>query len=477
MALKLVILGAGPGGYSAAVRAAQLGCEVTIIEKDRLGGTCLNYGCIPSKILKKSAGLLKDIEGAGEFGIDVPPGSLCSLPAVMTRKNAIIASQRKALAGLLQRNAITCITGEGRLVDDHRLEYADQDGRIQTADWDRLILATGSRPLSIPAFPLDGRDILSSTEALELQHIPASMIIVGGGVIGCELACIFSDFGAKVAIVEGQGRLLPLPSIDRDCSRLILREMKKRNISVLLGRTVVSADYRKDGLHAIIGPSPAAEGLKEKEKRILDERTEKLLVCIGRRPNSDGLGLAGLGVDTDEKGWVIVDAMMRTSRTDIFAIGDVLGPAKAMLAHVASAEGEIAAENCMGAQRTMSYAVIPGTVFTTPEIGNVGLSEDEAKRRYPDVRADTVLFRSTGKAQVLGELAGEAKIISRSGSGELLGIHITGPHASDLIAEGTLALQMGASVHDLAATVHAHPTLAEIMRETALKAMDRPLHG
>ena len=477
MALKIVILGAGPGGYGAAVRASRLGAEVTLIEKDSLGGTCLNRGCIPSKILKKSADLLKDIEGAGEFGIETQPNPRCSLPAVMSRKNTIIASQRKALRDLLQRNAVTCITGEGRLVGDHCLEYSDEYGRCGTAVWDRLILATGSRPLSIPSFPLDGQDILSSTEALELDHIPASMIIVGGGVIGCELACIFSDFGSKVAIVEGQDRLLPLPSIDRDCSRLILREMKKRNITVLLGRTVLSASRREDGLHVAIGPSPAAEGLKEKEKRILDERTEKLLVCIGRRPNSDGLGLAGIGVETDDKGWIVVDAMMRTSRADIYAIGDVLGPAKAMLAHVASAEGEIAAENCMGAQQAMSYAVIPGTVFTTPEIGNVGLSEDEAKRRYPDVRADTVLFRTTGKAQVLGELAGEAKIISRSGTGELLGVHITGPHASDLIAEGTLALKMGATVHDLAATVHAHPTLAEIMRETALKAMDRSLHG
>ncbi|MDR3630449.1 MAG: dihydrolipoyl dehydrogenase [Desulfocapsaceae bacterium] len=475
--MKIVILGAGPGGYVAAVRAAQLGAEVTLIERDRLGGTCLNHGCIPSKILKKSADLIYDIEGAEEFGIRADARPLCSLPGVMSRKNAIIASQQKGIQALLQHNTVNTITGHGRLVGDHRLEYADERGQVQILDWDRLILATGSRPYSTPVLPLDGRHILSSNDALDLTRIPASMIIVGGGVIGCELACIFSAFGTQITIVEGLDRLLPLPSIDRDCSRLLLREMKKRKITVLLSRTVTAVDSRTDGLAVTIGPSPAATGLKEKEKRIVQEQAEKLLVCIGRRPNSDNLGLAGLGLAMDERGWIIVDEMMRTNLPDIYAIGDVLGPARVMLAHVASMEGEIAAENCLGAGKKMSYAVIPGAVFTRPEIGTVGLSEEEAGAHYHDARAETVLFRSTGKAHILGELAGEAKIIFRAESGKILGLHIAGPNASDLIAEGALAIQMGAALNDLATTVHAHPTLAEILREAALKAMGRPLHG
>ncbi len=256
-----------------------------------------------------------------------------------------------------------------------------------------------------------------------------------------------------------------------------MREMKKRKIRVLVDRTVESATYAGDGLEIMIGPSPFATNLKEKEKQLIRENSEKLLVCIGRTPNSDDLGLTNIGVGVDEKGWIMVDETLRTSTPDVFAIGDVLGPAKVMLAHVASSEGAIAAENCLGAEKRMSYEIIPGAIFTMPEVANVGLSEEEARKRYQDVRADSVLFRTTGKAQVLGEIAGEAKIISRSGSGRIIGVHITGPHASDLIAEGTLAIRMGATVRDLAITIHAHPTLAEVLLETAFKAVGRPLHG
>jgi dihydrolipoamide dehydrogenase len=227
----------------------------------------------------------------------------------------------------------------------------------------------------------------------------------------------------------------------------------------------------------MIGPAPFATDLKEKEKQILLESSEKLIVCIGRIPNSDNLGLANIGVGMDEKGWIIADEMMCTSAPDVFAIGDILGPAKMMLAHVASREGEIAAENCLGAEKRMSYEIIPGAIFTMPEVANVGLTEHEARKRYQDVCADSVLFRTTGKAQVLGEIAGEAKIISQSGSGRIIGVHITGPHASDLIAEGTLAIRMGATVQDLATTIHAHPTLAEVIQEAAFKAVGQPLHG
>jgi dihydrolipoamide dehydrogenase len=310
-----------------------------------------------------------------------------------------------------------------------------------------------------------------------LNHIPKSIIIFGGGVIGCEFAFIFNSFGSKVTIVEGLDRLLPLLSVDQGSSKIIAREMKKRNITVLLNKSVATVSYCGDNLDISVGPSPFVGDLKEKERQIIRESSEKLLVCIGRTPNSDNLGLAEIGVEVDEKGWIRADEMMRTTAPDVFAIGDVLGPAKVMLAHVASSEGEIAAENCLGAGRKMSYEIIPSAIFTMPEIGNVGLSEQEARRRYQDIRTDTVLFRTTGKAQILGELAGEAKIVSLPGSGRILGVHITGSHASDLIAEGALAIKMGATVQDLATTIHAHPTLPEVVQEAAFKAVGRPLHG
>jgi dihydrolipoamide dehydrogenase len=477
MTLKIAILGAGPGGYVAAIRAAQLGADVTLIEKAHVGGTCLNHGCIPSKILKKTADLLEDFRRAKEYGIEIDFPPTCMMMSLMARKETILLNQRKGILTLLKNARIRYLTGSGCIQGHNLLKYTDENANVSEVHWDKLILATGSRPLSLSTFPRDGRAILSSNDILALPHIPKSITIFGGGAIGCELAFIFNSFGSNVTVIEGLDRLLPLPSVDQECSKIIMREMKKCKIRVLVNKTVVSAAYCGDGLEIRIGPSPFARDLKEKEREIIRESSEKLLVCIGRTPNSDNLGLAKIGVEMDARGWILVDEMMRTSAPDVFAIGDVLGPAKVMLAHVASSEGEIAAENCLGAGKKMSYEIVPSAIFTMPEIGNVGLSELDAKKRYQDIRTDVVLFRATGKAQILGELAGEAKIISRSGSGKILGVHITGAHASDLIAEGTLAIRMGATVQDLATTIHAHPTLSEVMLEAAFKAVGKPLHG
>jgi dihydrolipoamide dehydrogenase len=477
MALKIAILGGGPGGYVAAIRAAQLGADVTLVEKEEVGGTCLNHGCIPSKIFKRTADILEDFRRAGEFGIDIHSIPSCTMTSLLARKDNILASQRKGILALLKNAKVRYVAGNGYIPEQNLLEYSGKDGNAGKVHWDRLILATGSRPLSLPSLPFDGQTILSSNDALSLNHIPASITIIGGGAIGCEFAFIFNSLGSRVTLVEGLGRLLPLPSVDQECSRIIMREMKKRKITVLINTILSSATAGGDKLDISFAPSPSAGIQNEKDTVVKKENPEKILVCIGRTPNSDGLGLADIGVETDERGWVIADEMMQTNVPDVFAIGDVLGPTKVMLAHVASHEGEIAAENCLGARKKMSYEIIPSAIFTMPEIGNVGLTEDEARQRYQDIRSDTVLFRIIGKAQVLGELAGEAKIVSRSGSGRILGVHITGTHASDLIAEGALALRMGATVQDLAATIHAHPTLAEVMLETAFKAEGRPLHG
>ena len=474
MRRKIAILGAGPGGYVAAVRAAQLGADVTLVEKEQLGGTCLNWGCIPSKIFKQTADALETLRHAGEFAIVAGTQAHCDMPALVGRKERIIDIQAGGIRGLLQKHGVTLLFGTGVITGSHRLNVRDANGGETEISWDRLILATGSRPSEIPAFPFDGRHILSSNDIFSLKAIPESLAIVGGGVIGCELACIFQGLGSRVTLIEAMDRLLPLPSVDEECSKLLLREMKKKKIRVLTGRSVLSAKKETDRVELSIGKFNATAG---RDAGIQQESCEKLLVCIGRTANSSAIGLETIGVECDGKGWVKTDACLRTSNEDVYAIGDLLGPARIMLAHVASTEGEIAAANCLGDQREMPYDIVPGAIFTMPEIGTVGLSEVEARSRYSGVRADTVLFRTLGKAQILGEIAGQAKIITETGTGRILGVHIAGPHATDLIAEATLAMKMGATVHDLAETIHAHPTLAEIMLETSLKALDRPLHG
>ena len=314
-------------------------------------------------------------------------------------------------------------------------------------------------------------------DGLSLHEIPQSLLIVGGGVIGCEFAFIFSSLGSKVMVVEALDRLLPLPSVDEDCSKILQREMKKRKIEFVVNKTVDRVEDNGKKLRVTIGPSPFLEKPSKRDKEPLIKEVDKVLVCIGREPSTKGIGLEKLGVKKDEKGWVIADERMQTSLSGVYAIGDVLGPSKIMLAHIASTEGLVAAENAMGESRTMNYDVAPGAIFTTPEIANVGLTEDQAKTRGYEVQSDSVLFRNLGKAQVIGEIAGQAKIVSDAKTGRILGVHLVGAHATDLIAEGTLALQKECTVKELAETIHAHPTLAEVMLETSFKAVGKSLHG
>lgn len=480
MTRKIAILGAGPGGYVAAIRAAQLGADVTLIEKGPVGGTCLNWGCIPSKVFKQTADTLETLRQAGEFAIAAAfESARCDMRALVGRKERIVGIQAEGIRALLKKHGIALLFGVGTIKANHLLSVRDQAGTEREVAWDRMILATGSRPAAIPAFTFDGSRILSSDHIFSLTAVPETLAIVGGGVIGCELACIFQGLGSRVTLIEAMDRLLPLPSVDEECSKLLLREMKKKKIRVLLGHTVLAAATGAERVDLTIGKVKAGGA----DKVVQQESCERLLVCIGRTPNNAGIGLETIGVECDARGWVKADAQLRTTNEDVFAIGDLLGPAKIMLAHVASTEGEIAAANAVnavnapGGRREMRYDCVPSAIFTMPEIGTVGLSEGEARARFARVRADSVLFRSLGKAQIAGEIAGQVKIVSEAETGAILGVHIAGPHATELIAEATLAMRMGATVHDLAETIHAHPTLAEIMLETSLKALDRPLHG
>jgi dihydrolipoamide dehydrogenase len=476
MRTKMAVLGAGPGGYIAAIRAAQLGAEVTVIEADNVGGTCLNHGCIPSKIMITTAEMLEKFHRAAEFGLTVEGGVRPDMQRLMARKNAVIKSQIKGILNIFKHHGIQLIKGSG-YIKGPGMAAVKQQGEDLEVPWDKLILATGTTPFEIPAFPFDGHKILSSDHALSLEKVPKSIMIVGGGVIGCEFAFILSALGAKVTVVEALSRMLPLPSVDEACSKVLQREMKKRKIKFIVNRTVDAFEDDGEKLRVTIGPSPFLENPSEKDKKSMTAEVDQMLVCIGRKTNISDIGLETIGVKPDEKGWIVANERMETGVVGVYAIGDLLGPSKIMLAHVASTEAMVAAENAMGGSRTMDYTVVPGAIFTTPEVANVGLSEVQAREQGHNVRADSVLFRTLGKAQVIGEIAGEARIISDVDSGKILGVHIVGPHATDLIAEAALAMRMGGSVKNLAETIHAHPTLAEIMLEVSFKALDRSLHG
>ena len=481
MSTKIIILGGGPGGYIAALRAAALGGEVTLIEKENLGGTCLNWGCIPSKIMKNSADLFLKCLKAGQFGIKIQGDISPDMIALMDRKEKILSSQRKGIESLLQGRGVVVEQGSGAIKSKGLVEVTSHEGQTKELGYEKLIVAVGTCPMNVPDFPFDHEKILSSNDILVLDRIPRSLTIVGGGVIGSEFAFIFSALGCDVTIVEAMSRLLPLPSVDEACSKLLLREMKKAKIKVFCDTIVTRADTIEEGVEIFLAPSPFTDNPKPKKLKINQIFSEIMVVCIGRTPLSAGLGFENIGLDLKGPGWISVNEHMETKVENVYAIGDILGPEKIMLAHVASHEGLVAAENAMGQntqeQTTMDYEVVPGAIFTMPEIGTVGLSETQAKARGYEVETTSVNFRVLGKAQAIDEIAGEAKMIVEKQSNRILGVHLIGPHATDLIAEATLAIEKGLTPNEVAHTIHAHPTLAEIMGELASKASGMPLHG
>ncbi|HMK64247.1 MAG TPA: dihydrolipoyl dehydrogenase [Thermodesulfobacteriota bacterium] len=477
MSTKIGIIGAGPGGYIAAIRAAQLGAQVVVIEQEALGGTCLNWGCIPTKTLKTTAEALEQLHRARELGIDLEGGFRPNIERIMARKNAVVALLAQGIQKIFESYKIQFLKGRALIRDPRNIVVTGPSGDLQEINVDQIIIASGSQPLEFPAFPFDGHHILSSSDALLLKEIPESLLIIGGGVIGCEFAFIFRLLGSQVTVVEALPRVIGLPSIDPDCSTIIQREMKKRKINLLLDKTVEKTEVQNGRVRATLGPSPFLKEVKDKDRQPIEMDAGKVLVTIGRQSNAAALGLAKLGMELDEKGWIRADSYLKTNIPGIYAIGDALGPSKIMLAHVASTEGIIAAESIMGHPREMSYDVVPSAIFTFPEVSAVGLTEFQARERGHEVRSSSFLFRTLGKPQAMGEIVGQAKIVSDQGTGKILGVHIAGPHATDLIAEGTLAMQLGATVEALARTIHAHPTLAEVLLETAHKAMGSALHG
>ncbi len=465
---RITILGGGPGGYTAAFAAAGTGAAVTLVEPDGLGGTCLNGGCIPTKTLKASAEALETAHRLAEFGIAGMGDAVADMAKVVARKEKV----RQVLAGGLEKTCanlkITLLRGKGKLTGGTTVGVALNDGGQTEVEGDTVIIATGSRAMDLPGLAVDHKHILSSDDALELTETPRRLLIVGGGVIGCEMAFIFRAFGAEVRIVEGLDRPLPLPAVDEEISRLILREAKKRGIVMDLGSTTAGVEQRADGTLAVtLAPSPFVAPESARKGRDVVE-ADAVLVTVGRAPNSQDLGLAEAGVQTDARGWISVNERMETTAKNIYAVGDVLGPAKIMLAHVAAVEGLCAVANCLGRKETMDYRVVPSGIFTSPEIGCVGLSEAQAKAQGHAIKTAIFQVRALGKAQAMGEAAGLCKLICEQGTGKLLGAHLAGAHASDLVAEAALALRLNATAEDLATTIHAHPTLAEGVYEAAL---------
>jgi len=467
MSKRITIIGAGPGGYTAAFEAAKKGATVTLIESTWLGGTCLNCGCIPTKTLKASAEAFETVKHASTFGILGVENFKLDMPSVISRKRKTTEILRGGLEKTCAQLKIELIYGTAKIISASLVEVNKKDKSTKNIESDSIIIATGSSTLNLPKLPIDHTHILNSNDALELEHVPASLIIVGGGVIGCELAFIYNSFGSKVTIVEGLDRALPIPSVDEEMSKIIQREMKKVGIKLETHRTVQDAQIVNNKVQAKIGASPFLKNIPESAKNEAIIEADMLIVAVGRIPNTKDLGLIEAKIETDKRGFIITNEYLETNIPNIYAIGDVLGPAKIMLAHMASMEGIIAANNCLGANEKINYDVVPSGIFVSPEIGTVGLSEAQAIEKGYDVITSIFQFRELGKAQAMSELPGAFKLIADKKTNKLLGAHIAGAHATDLIAELTLALKLGATIKDIAHTIHAHPTLAEGTFEAA----------
>lgn len=454
----IAILGAGPGGYVAAIRAAQLGARVTVVERQALGGVCLNWGCIPSKALLSVVELGDKLKKAEDLGIMLPGPARYDLARMVARKNKVVAGLVKGIATLFKVWNIEVAEGSGELLDARTLTVTGADGTQRTVQADAIIVATGSSWPQLAQFPIDGKQIITSKQALDLEVIPPRMTILGAGVEGCECASLFSGLGTAVTLVELMPRVLPLE--DEDVSLMMERELKKRGVDVKTGTTIKAADRRPDALAVTMADGSVIE-------------TDVLLISVGRGFHSHGIGLDRIGVALGKRGEVLIDERMETNVRGIYAIGDVVG--KAMLAHVASAQGKVAVENILGHPSRMNYDVIPAGIFTLPEVGRVGLTEQQARDRAREAGKDPAKaihvgrfrYAALGKAQATGDATGLFKIITDAENGKILGAHIVGAHAADVIHEAALAMECGATAAQMARMIHAHPTLAEGMMEAA----------
>ena len=458
--IDVVIIGGGPGGYVSAIKAAHLGLKAVLIEKDKLGGVCLNWGCIPTKALVSTAELLNNLQRAGEFGIQIKDYSF-DFPAIMKRKDMITQRLSSGVGQLMKANHVRVIRREGQIIEPGIVEVTDIAGEKEMIKTKNIIIATGSKVMRLPLPGMDSEGVITSDEALSLSELPSRILIVGGGVVGIEFAGIFKALGVEVTVVEMLPRIL-LP-IDEEIARRLTQLLKRKGIEILTDCKVKEIKKNNQNLEVLVS---TLDGEKKLE-------TEKVLLAAGRVPELGNIDAQGLGIELDGKA-IKVDEKMMTNIPGIYAVGDVVG--KIMLAHVASREGIVAVENIAGKEVLMDYKVVPNCVFSMPEVASVGLTEEEARKENNNIKVSKFPFMANGKALGMGETEGMVKIIADGDTLEILGVHILGAHASDLIAEGTLALSMEATAEEIVNTIHAHPTLAETITEAAEGIIGKPIH-
>ena len=458
----LTVIGSGPGGYVAAVRAGQLGLKTAVVEMaPQPGGTCLHWGCIPTKAMLQTAEVLETARHAKSFGVGLPAPEL-DLDGMHAYKHKVVQSNAKGVEYLFKKNGVTLLAGRGKLAGRGRVEVSPKDGAPYFVDSPHVVLATGSAIRGLPGVEFDGKHIINSDEALYMKRVPKSMIVLGAGAVGVEFASIYRSYGSEVTVVELMDRLIPIE--DAELGKELARAFKKRGIQSHTGTGVESVEKTKDGVKVIA---------KKGDKRI-ELEAEVLLIAIGRRPLTDDIGLEGTAVQVD-RGYIKVDGMMQTGEPGVYAIGDIV-PTQ-MLAHVASHEGIVAVEHAAtGEAHAIDYDKIPSCTYCHPEVASIGLSEAAAKERGYDVVVGKFPFTAIGKAKILDETSGFVKIVSEKRYDEVLGVHIVGPHATELISEATAAVNLEATAESLFNAVHAHPTLAEAMGEAALSVHGRAIH-
>ncbi len=459
--VDVVVVGSGPGGYIAAIRAAQLGLSVAVVEKEFVGGTCLNIGCIPSKALLEATHLLQQIREASRFGIDVA-GISADYPRMREQKNKTVQILTRGVAGLLKRGGIDLLRGFGRFADKNVVEVELAEGGVQAVHADNVIIATGSVPAQIPTAPFDGDRIVSSREALDFDEVPEQFVVVGAGYIGLELGSVYSRLGSRVVVLEMMDTVLP--EMDEEMATTAEKLLADQGLAFRLGARVTEA--RVENGNAVVH--------YEVDGQQQSIAADRVLVATGRKPFVDGLGLDAAGLEVDDRGFIAVDNGMRTDVPGVYAIGDVVSTP--MLAHVAMDEGVVAAERIAGQESVMHYDAIPAVVYTHPELASVGLKEREARDRGYTVRVGRFPFRGIGRARARQDVEGWVKIIADADTDRLLGVHCVGAEAGHLIHEAVVAMAYGGYAEDIALTVHAHPTLSEAMKEAALAVHERALH-
>lgn len=465
MQYNVTVIGSGPGGYVAAIRCAQLGFKTALIEKyDTLGGTCLNVGCIPSKALLDSSEHFHNAAHTfKEHGIDISEPK-ANIAQMIKRKAGVVKSNVDGIAYLMKKNKIEVLTGVGSFVDKNTIKITSKEGKESQITTEKVIIATGSKPTPLPFAPFDKKRIISSTEALELKEIPKHLIVIGGGVIGMELGSVYARIGSKVTVVEFLDNLIP--TMDGTMGKELTKVAKKLGMELYLGHKVTSVEVK--GKEVLLKAEPKAGG------NALDLKGDYCLVSIGRRPYTDGLGLEKIDIDLD-KGKIPVDDHLKTKVDNIYAIGDVVRGA--MLAHKAEEEGVLVAEQLAGQKPHINYLLIPGVVYTWPEVASVGYTEEQLKEQGRAYKTGSFPYKALGRARASMDLDGLVKVLADKATDEILGIHIIGARAADMIAAGVTAMEFRASAEDIARISHAHPTYMEAVKEACLAATaNRPIH-